>query len=226
LRNQDRKRSRHCKPKALEPLRKRLSILAFRALFICRRSARGGAVRHSPSVIFGPEDDFFNRFAALAKLLPVLPLIGGGHTRFQPVFVDDIAQAIANALADDSLKGIYELGGPRILTFKEILEYVLTVTDRRRPLLPLPFGIAKVQANIMEIVDKLTLGLMPRALTLTHDQVLLLQRDNVVSGSAIAQERTLEALIGAASTPLEAVVPSYLVRFRRAGQFTPNPQAA
>jgi len=163
-----------------------------------------------PSIVFGPEDDFFNRFAAMARFSPALPLIGGGTTRFQPVFVGDVAQTVAKALRGELAAGLpYELGGPEVLTFKQILEYVLQVTDRSRLLLPLPFGLAKAQAKILQ--------LLPNA-PLTVDQVTMLETDNVVSDEARAAGRTLEGL-GITPAPIEAVVPSYLWRFRKTGQF-------
>jgi uncharacterized protein YbjT (DUF2867 family) len=163
-----------------------------------------------PSIVFGPEDDFFNRFASLARLSPALPLIGGGETKFQPVFVGDVAQAISSAVGGRAKGGtIYELGGPEVRTFRELMEYVLAVTERRRLLVPLPFGLAKLQAMFLQ--------LLPTPL-LTPDQVELLRADNVVSPAAQAEGRTLPAL-GVEPTALEAVVPSYLWRFRKAGQF-------
>jgi NADH dehydrogenase len=163
-----------------------------------------------PSILFGPEDDFFNRFAAMARLSPALPLVGGGETKFQPVFVGDVAQAILKAVGGRAKGGtIYELGGPEVRSFRELMEYVLAVTERRRLLLPLPFAIAKLQAWFLQF--------MPTPL-LTPDQVELLRSDNVVSQTAIAEGRTIEAL-GIEPAALEAIVPSYLWRFRKAGQF-------
>jgi NADH dehydrogenase len=163
-----------------------------------------------PSIVFGPEDDFFNRFASLARMAPALPLIGGGETKFQPVFVGDVAQAISRAVSGRAKAGtIYELGGPEVKSFKQVLEYVLAVTERRRLLVPLPFGLAKLQAQLLQF--------LPTPL-LTPDQVELLRSDNVVSQAAQAEGRTLPAL-GIEPTALEAVVPSYLWRFRKAGQF-------
>lgn len=172
-----------------------------------------GAIILRPSVVFGPEDDFLNKFAALARISPVLPLIGGGNTRMQPVFAGDVGEAVAAALPLETPKlraGVYELGGPEVLTMREIMEYVLKVTCRRRALVSLPFGIARMQASLLQI--------LPKPL-LTVDQVKLLERDNVVSDDARAAKRTLEN-IGIRPTTLEAVVPQYLYRFRRAGQFT------
>lgn len=168
------------------------------------------AVILRPSIVFGPEDNFFNQFAGLARILPALPLIGGGGTRFQPVFVGDVAEAAALALEGKAKAGAaYELGGPAVRTFREILEYILAETSRSRPLIPIPWPIAELQGRI--------LGLLPKPL-LTRDQVLLLKADNVVSAEAKQEGRTLEGL-GIAPESIEAVVPSYLYRFRPAGQF-------
>jgi uncharacterized protein YbjT (DUF2867 family) len=163
-----------------------------------------------PSIVFGPNDAFFNRFAALARLSPVLPLIGGGLTRFQPVFAGDVAAAIAKAAAGESKPGaIYELGGPEIFTFRELMEFVLATVERRRLLLPLPFGIARLQAAVLELLPKPPL---------TRDQVELLRTDNVVSDAARNEGRTLAGL-GIAPRSVAAIVPAYLWRFRKAGQF-------
>jgi uncharacterized protein YbjT (DUF2867 family) len=163
-----------------------------------------------PSVIFGPEDDFFNKFAAMARMMPALPLVGGGETRFQPVFVGDVAEAVARAVDGDVAPGtIYELGGPEVKTFKQLMEYVLAVTERKRLLLPVPFALAKFQAMVLQYLPNPPV---------TPDQVELLKSDNVVSDAAIADNRTLQGL-GIDGTAVEAVVPSYLWRFRKAGQF-------
>ena len=178
-----------------------------------------GAVVLRPSVLFGPEDDFFNRFAALARLLPVMPLIGDGVTRFQPAFVGDVAEAVARAVDGEiAANRIYECGGPQIVTLKDILTYVLNETDRRRPFLPVPFAAARIQAGFMEFVDKLTFGKLPRALAVTRDQLRMLEHDNLVSETARTESRTLEG-IGITPTSFEAIVPSYVWRFRRYGQF-------
>ena len=153
-----------------------------------------------PSVVFGPEDAFFNRFAALARFAPALPLIGGGNTRFQPVFVGDVAAAIVAALERDDARGrVYELGGPRVLTFREVLEYILRETGRRRFLVDLPFGVAKFQGRLAEFLPEPPL---------TRDQVELLKTDNVVAPDA----HTLGEL-GISPTPIEAVVPDQLRRY-------------
>ena len=169
------------------------------------------AVIMRPSIIFGPEDDFFNRFAALARISPALPLIGGGQTKFQPVFVGDVAEAIAQAVDGSAGEGVvYELAGPEVWTFKQLMEYVLATIERKRLLLPLPFFAAKLQAMLLQFA--------PPPLTLTSDQVELLRSDNVVSDAAKADGRTFAGL-GIDPEPIEAIVPSYLWRFRKAGQF-------
>jgi NADH dehydrogenase len=177
------------------------------------------AVVVRPSIVFGPEDQFFNRFASLARMLPILPLVGGGETKFQPVFVGDVAEAIARAV-DGTVAGgrVYELGGPEVKSFRELLKFVCETTGRKRLFVPLPWPVAKLQAFAMEIADKLTLGLLPDELTLTRDQVTLLKTDNVVSPAAIAEGRTLAGL-GIAPASIAAVAPSYLWRFRKSGQF-------
>jgi uncharacterized protein YbjT (DUF2867 family) len=163
-----------------------------------------------PSILFGPEDDFFNRFASLARMSPALPLIGGGHTRFQPVFVGDVASAIADAVDGKLGAGtIYELGGPEVRTFEQLMQYVLTTTERKRLLVPIPFPVAKLQAMVLQY--------LPTPL-LTPDQVELLRVDNVVSEAAKAEGRTLQG-IGIEPKAIEAIVPSYLWRFRKTGQF-------
>lgn len=181
-------------------------------------SERPNAVVLRPSVVFGQGDSFFNRFAALARALPVLPLAGAA-TQFQPVFAGDVAEAVARAV-DGTVPGgrAYELGGPEIRTLKELVDYVLLITERRRVVVPLPAGIARMQATATELADALTLGLLPAMLKLTRDQVASLQVDNVVSDGAIAEGRTLEG-IGIVPRAMEAIVPSYLTRFRKTGQF-------
>jgi uncharacterized protein YbjT (DUF2867 family) len=164
-----------------------------------------------PSVLFGPEDQFTNRFASLARISPFLPLIGGGVTRLQPAYVGDVANAVADAVDGKTKPGAtYELGGPEVLTMREIMEIILDITDRKRALLPLPFGLARLQAMVLQFA--------PGPLKLTPDQVAMLQTDNVVSESAKAAGLTLEGL-GITPDSLEAVAPQYLWRFRAAGQF-------
>jgi len=164
-----------------------------------------GAVILRPSIVFGPEDDFFNRFAAMARLSPALPLIGGGKTKFQPVYVEDVAAAIVASLERPEARGgLYELGGPSVYSFKALLQYILAETGRRRLLVPVPFCAMRLQAAFLELLP------VP---PLTRDQVRLLERDNVVSPGA----RTL-ADFGIAPTALELVVPHYIARFRPGGR--------
>lgn len=173
------------------------------------QAAIPGAVILRPSIVFGPEDQFFNRFARMAQFLPFLPLIGGGETRFQPVFVGDVAAAAVTALSGCAAAGVYELGGPDVKSFRELMAYILTVTHRRRPLVSVPFPLARLQASVLEM--------LPGAL-LTVDQVTMLETDNVVSDAAKAGNRTLQGL-GVAPASFEAIVPSYLYSFRPHGQF-------
>jgi uncharacterized protein YbjT (DUF2867 family) len=171
-----------------------------------------------PSILFGPNDDFFNRFAGIARLSPFRPLVGGGHTRFQPVFAGDVADAIAKAVDGAARPGaIYELGGPDIYTFRQLMEFTLATIERRRLLLPLPFGVAKLQAAIFELVSRLPLRILSKPL-LTRDQVELLRYDNVVSDTARRDGLTLEGL-GITPQSIAAIVPTYLWRFRKTGQF-------
>ncbi|MBD8892442.1 complex I NDUFA9 subunit family protein [Roseibium litorale] len=163
-----------------------------------------------PSIVFGPEDDFFNRFASMARIMPVLPLIGGGHTLFQPVYVCDVAEAVAKAVDGQLAAGtVYELGGAQTVSFRECLELILEVTHRKRILAPLPFEVAGVLAKILQV--------LPGA-PLTTDQVALLKSDNVVSAEAKAAGHTLEG-IGIKPVTLAAILPSYLDRFREHGQY-------
>ena len=168
------------------------------------------AVIVRPSIVFGPDDNFFNKFASMAASAPALPLIGGGQTRFQPVYVCDVAEAIANAIEGKATPGAtYELGGPEVMTFKAILELVLKETGRKRLLAPLPFGLASLVAKVTQLV--------PGA-PLTPDQVTLLKSDSVVSPNAAAAGLTLAGL-GIQPHTVEAIVPAYLWRFRERGQF-------
>lgn len=172
-----------------------------------------------PSVVFGPEDDFFNRFAALARNLPVVPLLGGGETRLQPVYVGDVARAAAAALAGSAKPGaIYELGGPQVMTLREAAALVLRSIGRRRLLLGAPHRLSRWIAAASEFASRSTLGLYPRLLTTTRDQVDLLAIDNVVSATAEAEGRVLRGL-GIEPQAAEAIIPAYLVRFRKTGQY-------
>lgn len=159
-----------------------------------------------PSIVFGPEDAFFNRFAAMAGLAPALPLIGGGRSRFQPVYVGDVSDAVmAAATREDAGGRTYELGGPGIYTFRELMALTLKFSGRRRALVTIPWGVARLQARLT--------GLLPKP-PLTLDQVTLLQRDNVV-----AEDAATLADLGVEATALEAIVPTYLDRFRPGGRF-------
>ncbi|MFA5900585.1 MAG: complex I NDUFA9 subunit family protein [Hyphomicrobium sp.] len=166
-----------------------------------------------PSIVFGPEDQFFNRFAAMARVSPLLPLIGGGRTLFQPVFVGDLATAISAAVAGAGKPGtIYEAGGPEVLSFRELLDLTQQWAGRDRGYLPMPVWLAKLQA--------LLTWPLPNALRpITVDQVRLLQSDNVVSAEAKSEGRTLAGLGVAAPHGIAAIVPVYLERFRPRGQF-------
>ena len=177
------------------------------------------AVIVRPSVVFGPEDKFFNRFAGMARLMPALPLIGGGGGLLQPVFVGDVAEAIALAVDGKAKPGtIYELGGPDAASFKDILAFILKTTGRRRFLVPLPFPAAERMAGATEIAKTATFGLLPEMLDMTKDQVELLKSDNVVSAAAKAEGRTLQGL-GITPESYQAFVPTYLYRFRKTGQY-------
>ncbi len=167
------------------------------------RAAMPSATILRPSVLFGPEDEFFNRFADLARFTPVLPLIDGGHTKLQPVYVGDVADAICKALSDPACAGeTYELGGPKVMTMKEIMQYTLAQTGQKRVLATLPSSIAAIQARFFELLP---------SPPLTRDQLKQLKRDNLVSEGA----KGLEDL-GIEPTPVGAVVPRYLARFRGA----------
>lgn len=166
-----------------------------------------------PSLVFGPEDNFFNRFAGLAAVSPVLPLIGG-KTRFQPVYVGDVARAVTAAVSGQASGGaIYELGGPTILSFREIMEKVCEWTQRRRLLLPIPFWAAKIPAFFLQV--------LPGA-PLTVDQLRLLEKDNIVSEAAIREGRTLQALGVTEPRSADVIVPPYLQRYRPRGEFSPD----
>ncbi|MEL6361092.1 MAG: complex I NDUFA9 subunit family protein [Pseudomonadota bacterium] len=167
-----------------------------------------------PSIVFGPEDQFFNRFAEMAKMSPALPLIGGGGTKFQPVYVDDVADVICALLEGNGEQQIFELGGPRVYTFKELLQYMLEVIDHKRLLAPLPFAIAPLVGLAGEIAGVLPFLDPP----ITRDQIKLLKKDNVVNTDdpAIGTFETL----GITPKSVEAIVPEYLGRFRKYGEFS------
>ena len=163
-----------------------------------------GAIILRPSVVFGPDDQFFNRFAGLATMLPFMPVVAG-ETRFQPVYVGDVADAAMAALADPAAAGkVFELGGPRAMSMRQVLRYILDVTGRRRPMIALPEGFVRLQARLGE--------LLPTP-PLTRDQLILLGKDNVVSPNALGFQA-----LGIESKAVEAIVPAYLARFRVGGQ--------
>jgi uncharacterized protein YbjT (DUF2867 family) len=175
------------------------------------REAFPQAVILRPSVVFGPEDDFFNRFAKLARMLPALPLFGGGKTRLQPVFAGDVAKAVVAGLSGQAeAPALYELGGPEILSLKDVMQRVLDYTMRKRLLVPVPFWFAKVQGAFLQWLPNPPL---------TIDQVRLLEKDNVVSEAAKHGGRTLEGL-GIEPVAIASVVPDYLEQFRPRGQFS------
>lgn len=176
---------------------------------VAARAVYADAVVIRPSIVFGPDDHFFNRFAAMAAFSPVLPLIGGGATRFQPVFVGDVGKAVAlAATADDAAGMTYELGGPAVLTFRQLMETMLTEIGQRRMLAPVPFPLARLLGAAGDLVA----GILPPPVT--ADQVELLKADNVVSGAYPGLPE-----LGVAPTTLEAVLPTYLYRYRKGGQY-------
>ncbi|MFZ9948298.1 MAG: complex I NDUFA9 subunit family protein [Gemmobacter sp.] len=183
------------------------------------RAAFPGAVILRPSIIFGPEDQFFNRFAAMTRTSPVLPVVGG-TTRFQPVHVDDVAAAAERAIRTDVAPGVYELGGPETLSFADLMRRMLAEIRRRRIVLDLPFWVARPIATVLDGVQAATLGLFHNGM-LTRDQLRNLARDNVVAPDA----RGL-ADLGIAPTPMSAVLPGYLWRHRPAGQFNALKESA
>jgi uncharacterized protein YbjT (DUF2867 family) len=171
------------------------------------RAAFPGATIMRPSIVFGPEDGFFNRFAAMARIFPVLPLIGGGQTKFQPVYVGDVADAVMRVVADPATAGkTYELGGPRVYTFRALMELLLAQLGRRRLLATVPWSVARLQGAILEK--------LPGPKILTRDQVKLLERDNIVASGAL----TL-ADLGVSPHAVEAIIPTYLDIYRRGGRF-------
>jgi NADH dehydrogenase len=177
-------------------------------------SAFPNAAIMRPSIVFGPEDHFFNRFAQLATTSPALPLIGGGKTRFQPVFVGDVAAAVLAGLERRDARGrIYELGGPRVYSFKQLMHFILKEIDRKRALVPLPFLLAQPLGIALDLAFRL----LPFEPPLTGDQVAMLRRDNVVGADPNAG--AMQDLGVTQLESVEAIVPSYLWRFRPYGQF-------
>ena len=181
------------------------------------RAVFPGAVIVRPSVVFGPEDNFFNKFGQMAAMSPALPLVGG-DTRFQPVFVGDVAAVIAKAASSPAAEGVtYELGGPSVYTMREILQLILTETGRDRVLLPLPWFAAGVLGQVGDVMA----GVLPIAPPITSDQVEMLKSDNVAGNGLPGL-----AEAGVVPTSIEAIVPSYLYRYRKGGQYAPTPAGA
>ena len=176
------------------------------------QTAFADAIILRPSVIFGTEDEFFNRFGNMARVSPVLPLVGP-DTKFQPVYVDDVAAAAAKAAMGEVAPGIYELGGPDVATFRELMQKLLDVIERRRALIALPFGFARLQGRILDTLQSLSFGLFTNTV-LTVDQVELLKRDNVVSEGAKGFGD-----LGISPTQMDAVLEGYLYYFRPHGQY-------
>jgi NADH dehydrogenase len=176
------------------------------------RAAFPGATILRPSIVFGPEDNFFNRFAGMTRMLPVMPVIEGA-TRMQPVYAGDVAEAVLAALQSDAAAGqIYELGGPKVWLFVDLLAYILKVTGRSIPLVNMPVPLVRLQACLLE--------LLPGKL-LTRDQLKMLARDNVVGSDALGLSD-----LGISPTAVEQIVPDYLRRFRAGGGRRPSPLAA
>lgn len=182
------------------------------------RSAFPNATVMRPSIVFGPGDDFFNRFAGYARIVPALPLVGGGLTRFQPVFVGDVADAVMAVLnRDDTAGKTYELGGPKVYSFAELMSLMLAEIRRRRLLVPLPFVLAEAEAAILDVCYSVVNALpvlsdLAPAPPLTRDQVRMLRHDNVVAEGALGLSD-----LGIVPTALEAILPTYLDRYRRGG---------
>jgi NADH dehydrogenase len=180
------------------------------------REAFPKAVIVRPSVVFGQDDHLFNRFAGLASMLPVIPLPGGGVTRFQPVFVGDLAAAVATALTTPSAAGkVFEVGGPKTYSYRELMELTLAEIRKHRVLMPLPWPLAEAIGALGDLQAKL----LPLAPVLTTDQVALLKSDNVADPALLG----LKALGVADPVAVEAIVPTYLYRYRRGGQFSELP---
>ncbi len=177
-----------------------------------------GAMILRPSIVFGPEDQFFNRFASLSRLGPILPVVGA-ETKFQPVYVDDVAQAAVLGVTGKAPGGVYELGGPDVDSFRELMEQMLQIIRRRKLIVNIPFPVARVMGFAFDMLSTLSGGLIPAQIT--RDQVRNLAKDNVVSEGA-----TGFADLGITPTALEAVLPEYLWRFRPSGQYSDIKQSA
>ena len=171
-----------------------------------------------PSLVFGPKDEFFNRFALLARFSLALPSIGGGKTKFQPIYVDDVADAVCAAIDTETARGrTYELGGPSVYSFNELMQLMFEIIERKRILLPVPFPVA----NMIGWAGQIAGRVLPGGPPLTEDQVKLLKRDNVVGESGEENIGVIQDL-GVTPETLQAVLPTYLERFRKYGQFEPR----
>ncbi|MFS4436649.1 complex I NDUFA9 subunit family protein [Paracoccaceae bacterium GXU_MW_L88] len=178
------------------------------------------AVILRPSILFGAEDGFFNKFAGMARMMPVLP-VTAADTKFQPVYVDDVAAAAVNAIIDGAKPGIYELGGPEIKSFRELMEQMLDVIMLKRPVINMPTGLMKIQAGVLDMAQKLSFGLFENTM-ITRDQITLLNSgDNVVAADMPGLTD-----LGVSPVAMETVLESYLYRFRKEGQYTEMTQSA
>jgi len=177
------------------------------------------AVILRPSIIFGPEDGFFNRFAGMAILSPILPMVGA-DTRFQPVYVDDVARAAVKGLLGQAVPGVYELGGAEVRTFRALMQLMLREIRRRRVLVNVPFPVARIMGSMLDFLQAIGMGLVTNSI-LTRDQVENLRHDNVVAEGAQSL-----ADLGIDPTPMEAVLPEYLWRYRPTGQFSSTHESA
>ena len=176
------------------------------------RAVFADAIILRPSILFGTEDDFFNRFASLSKMMPMLPIFGE-NTNLQPIYVDDVAAAVENALTRGAAPGIYELGGPDVESFRDVISRMLKLIERRRMIVNLPWWIAAIKGSVFDVMGKMTFGLL--RMPFTRDQVEAMRKDNVVSEDS----RTL-ADLGVEATPMEAVLESYLYCYRPSGQYS------
>lgn len=183
------------------------------------RAAFPNAVILRPSIIFGPEDGFFNRFAAMSRMGPILPVVGA-NTRFQPVYVDDVAQAAVLGVTGQAAAGVYELGGPDVASFRDLMVMMLGIIRRRKLIVNIPFFAARIMAFGFDMLQAVTLGLIENGMV-TRDQVKNLARDNVVAPGAKGF-----ADLGITPTAMEAVLPEYLWRYRPSGQFTAVKESA
>ena len=176
------------------------------------QAAIPGAVILRPSIIFGTEDQFFNRFAGMTRMSPILPVVGP-ETMFQPVYVDDVAKAAVKGVLGQAEPGVYELGGPDVESFRDLMRRMLEVIRRRRLVVGIPFWIARLMGFVFDLLKTLSVGLISGPIT--GDQVRNLRRDNLVSGGAKSFDD-----LGITPTSMQVVLPDYLWRFRDSGQYS------